>query len=69
MARPKKYEGARITTAIRIPEGLHSRLQDVAEARDTSINHLMVKAAAYYLDNVLRPLEPAAADTPLRAIG
>jgi predicted transcriptional regulator len=56
MARPRTH-GTRVTTAIRIPEDLHARLQEVAEERDTSINHLMVRAAAFYLEHGLAPLD------------
>jgi hypothetical protein len=42
-----------------VPEELHARLAEVAEERDTSINHLMVKAADYYLEHVLRELPQA----------
>ena len=38
----------RVTTAIRIPQELHEKLQLEAETRDTSINHLVVKAAEFY---------------------
>jgi hypothetical protein len=57
--RPKQYLERRVTTAIRVPERLHERLQREAESRDTSINHLMVRAAAFYLDHHLPPLGPA----------
>jgi hypothetical protein len=57
--RPKQYVEDRVTTAIRVPVTLHERLQQEAERRDTSINHLMVRAAAYYLDHHLPPLGPA----------
>lgn len=53
MARPRKF-GPRVTTAVRVPEELHARLAAVAEDHDTSINHLMVRAADYYLEHVLR---------------
>ncbi len=56
MARPRVH-GERVTSAVRIPVDLHERLQQTAYDRDTSINHLMVKAAEYYLDNVLVPIE------------
>lgn len=49
MPRPKKFQDKRITTAVRLPEALHQRLQQTADERDTSINHLLVKAAELYL--------------------
>ena len=63
--RPKQFTEDRVTTAIRIPAGLHERLQAEAERRDTSINHLMVRAAAVYLDHHLPPLGP---DVDLREL-
>lgn len=56
LARPKKYLEPRITTAVRLPAELHRQLQEAAESRDTSLNHLIVKAAAHYLSR-LPPLE------------
>lgn len=56
MARPKVHQDARVTTAVRLPQHLYDRLRDEADARDTSVNHLLVKAAGFYLDR-LPPLE------------
>jgi predicted HicB family RNase H-like nuclease len=56
MARPKKYLEPRVATAVRLPPELHRRLQDEAASRDTSVNHLLVKAATFYLSH-LPPLE------------
>lgn len=58
MGRRKVHQEPRVTTAIRIPESLHRELEETAEDRDTSINHLLVKAARHYLSN-LPPLEPS----------
>jgi predicted DNA-binding ribbon-helix-helix protein len=52
MGRPKTYTQPRVTTAVRLPEPLYRRLRDEADARDTSVNHLLVKAADYYLDRL-----------------
>lgn len=57
MGRPKKYLERRVTTAIRLPERLHRELEATAHDRDTSINHLMVKAAEFYLRHLPR-LDP-----------
>lgn len=51
MARPKRT-GERVATAVRFPKELHERAQEVADERDTSINHLVVKALRYYLDRL-----------------
>lgn len=55
MGRPTR-NGERVATAIRLPRELHERAARVAHERDTSINHLVVKALALYLDR-LPPLE------------
>lgn len=57
MGRKRLPGEPRVTTAIRIPESLHRQLEETAEARDTSINHLLVKAASHYLSH-LPPLDP-----------
>lgn len=49
--RPPEY-GDRVSTAIRLPADLHDRAKVVAQDRDTSINHLVVKALARYLDQL-----------------
>lgn len=60
MARPKIYQERRITTAVRLPESLHQRLQEAAQSRDVSVNYLLIKAADHYLRSELVPLEAAA---------
>lgn len=49
MARPKKYTEERVATAIRVPRGLHHRLQDLADAHDVSVNFLITRAIERYL--------------------
>lgn len=56
MSRPKRLMEERITTAVRLPLGLHERLQRTAHERDTSVTHLIVKATELYLDR-LPPLD------------
>ena len=56
MARPKTFHEQRVTTAIRLPESLHRRLSDEADARDVSLNLLVTKAVENYLEALL-PLE------------
>lgn len=56
MGRRKEFEERRIVTAVRLPRELHEQLQRVAHERDTSINHLIAKAAESYLSR-LPPLE------------
>ena len=55
MARPRLYE-ERVTTAVRLPEELHRRLQDAADERDVSVNLLVVKAVERYLEQLI-PLD------------
>lgn len=55
MGRKRKYDPDRVTTAIRIPAELHERLQEEAEARDVSLNFLLVRGAKLVLDR-LSPL-------------
>ncbi|MEX1124072.1 MAG: hypothetical protein WEE53_00260 [Acidimicrobiia bacterium] len=62
MARPKIYNGPRVTTAIRMPEDLRHRLHSAAEERDVSANLLAVRAISDFLerlapvDEVMTPL-------------
>jgi predicted transcriptional regulator len=53
MARPKKYDQERVTTAIRMSEELQNRLKEAADERDISVNLLAVKAIADYLDHLI----------------
>lgn len=55
MARPKKFHEKRVTTAIRLPEGLHERLHAAADERDVSVNLLVTHAVSEYLER-LRPV-------------
>lgn len=55
--RPKEHPEDRVTTAVRIPRDLYKRLKREAVERDSSLNHLLVKAASYYLER-LPSLEP-----------
>lgn len=54
--RPKEHLEERVTTAVRIPKKLHKQLKREAVERDSSVNHLVVKATQYYLDR-LPPIE------------
>jgi hypothetical protein len=42
----------RVATAIRLPEVLHSRLQEQAEMRDVSVNWLVTRAVERFLDTL-----------------
>ena len=52
MGRKRQYEEDRVATAVRIPAGLHERLQREAEARDVSVNYLLVRGAELVLDRL-----------------
>jgi hypothetical protein len=43
MSRPKVYEEHRVTTAVRLPESLHSWLKATALERDVSVTYLAVE--------------------------
>jgi len=54
MGRPKIYEEKRITTAVRIPEGLHAELKAAARDRALGMNALAVLAMQDYLRRLVR---------------
>jgi hypothetical protein len=49
VARPKTFTEPRKATAVRLPRPLHSELRRVAEERDVSVNHLVIKAVREWL--------------------
>jgi hypothetical protein len=49
MARPKTFVEHRKATAVRLPEPLHSELRRVADERDVSVNHLVIRAIREWL--------------------
>jgi len=49
MARPKVFTEPRKATAVRLPEPLHAELRRVADERDVSVNHLVIKAVHEWL--------------------
>ena len=55
MPRQRSTE-RRVATAVRLPESLHHQLQDQAELRDVSVNFLVVRAVAKYLQSAPDPL-------------
>ncbi len=55
MPRQRNTE-QRVATAVRLPESLHHQLQDQAELRDVSVNFLVVRAVAKYLQSAPDPL-------------
>jgi predicted transcriptional regulator len=63
MARPRKYDDERVTTAIRLPKRIHERLRQVADERDVSVSWLLTKAADSYLEQLPAAPEPARSST------
>jgi hypothetical protein len=52
MARPREYDD-RISTGMRLPRDLHARLTEEAADRDLSVNWMVTKAIAEFLDRLL----------------
>ncbi len=52
MSRPKRYDN-RTSIGLRMPESLHRMLQRAAEERDVSMNWLVNRAVAEYLDRLI----------------
>jgi predicted HicB family RNase H-like nuclease len=51
--RPRLHNEPRVTTAVRLPPGLHDRLRNAADERHVSVNFLIVKALEDYLDRLI----------------
>jgi predicted HicB family RNase H-like nuclease len=62
--QPRSEE--RVATAVRLPKHLHDELQRQAELRDVSVNFLVVRAVAQYLETAPDPNE---LDRPLATTG
>ncbi len=62
----KQAKEPRTPTALRLPDSLRARVQQVADERGTSFNHLVIKALELYLE-VLPPLEVSIEDLRERA--
>jgi predicted transcriptional regulator len=54
--RPTVYDEKRVTTNVRFDPDLHRRLHEAANDRDVSVNLLVNRAVADYLDRLL-PLD------------
>jgi predicted transcriptional regulator len=52
MGRPRIYDEPRVATAIRLPSSLRTELQTVAMQRDVSVNFLVTRAVANYLQQL-----------------
>lgn len=50
--RPREYDD-RVSTSIRLPVDLHQRLSVAAEEREVSVNYLVNKAIADFLDRLI----------------
>ena len=49
-----------VTTAVRLPESLHTRLHETADERDVSVNLIVTKAVTEFLER-LAPVEASLA--------
>lgn len=47
-----KSPDRRVTTAVRLPEDLHRKLQEHAEMRDVSVNWLVTRAVEQFIDQL-----------------
>ena len=52
MGRPKTCDEPRVTTAVRLPASLREALHEAASVRDVSVNLLVTRAVADYLDRL-----------------
>jgi predicted HicB family RNase H-like nuclease len=59
VGRPRRAPEDRVQVPIRMPRELHEQLHRIADERDTSLNHLVLKAAQHYI-GCLPPIEPVA---------
>lgn len=57
MARPKQYHEARVTTAIRLPESIHSALSAEAKAQRVSVNRIVTSVVSEYLNSDRAPVD------------
>lgn len=48
--RPKEYDEARVTTAVRLPKSLYKRLKIEAIEQETTLNRLVEEATTTYLE-------------------
>jgi predicted HicB family RNase H-like nuclease len=53
MGRPKKYDGERVSTGLRLPVELHARLTTAAAERDVSATWLIERALTEFLDHLI----------------
>jgi predicted HicB family RNase H-like nuclease len=53
VGRPRVHDEERVTTAVRVPRGLHDRVRAAADERQVAVNLLVVKALEDYLDRLV----------------
>lgn len=54
--RPREYDEARVTTAVRLPKSLYKKLKIEAIEQETTLNRLVEEATTMYLrDSSKRP--------------
>jgi predicted HicB family RNase H-like nuclease len=54
MARPRIYDGPRVTTAVRLTPEMRDELHKAAGAAGVSVNQLVVSTLSDYLGNLPR---------------
>jgi len=52
MGRPRVCEEERVATAVRLPRSVHDALREAAARRDVSVNLLVTRAVAEYLERL-----------------
>lgn len=57
MTRPRRLEDDRVSTSIRFDRNLHERLLAAATEREISVNWLVNRAVADFLERLLPPDE------------
>lgn len=62
MSRPSRHDEPMVETAVRLPLSLRDRLDEEADARGTSRNLILERAAVWLLKH-LPPIEPVSATT------
>ena len=50
--RPREYDEARVTTAVRLPKSLYKKLKIEAIEQETTLNKLVEEATTMYLRSV-----------------
>lgn len=52
----RRSMGERVNTQVRLPVEMHVRLREAADERDLTVNYMITKAVARFLDD-LKPVD------------